>query len=278
MNRDAAHDTLLWLELNAVYRSVARGFCREDHKSLYTSDAFRHALSQQRFRTPLARLPNMTNRTLQLDDNLYRYLLDNSLRESDAAKKLRAETASLPKGRMQIAPEQGQFIALLARLIGARRTLEIGVFTGYSSLCVAEALPDDGLIVACDIDRDWTDIARRHWQQAGVADKIDLRLAPALDTLDALLAEGGQNSFDLAFIDADKQRYQDYYERCLQLVRPGGVILLDNVLWSGRVADPEERAPNTRALRALNSALKDDPRIWLSLLPLGDGMTIAMKR
>jgi caffeoyl-CoA O-methyltransferase len=179
---------------------------------------------------------------------------------------------------MQISPEQGQFMALLVKLIGARRTLEIGVFTGYSALSVALALPDDGKIVACDVNEEWTTMARKFWQKAGVAHRIDLRLAPALQTLDALLAEGGAGQYDFAFIDADKTGYAAYYERCLQLMRRGGLIAVDNTLWSGSVVDPSVQDDDTRALRAFNDQLHGDERIDLSLLPVGDGLTLARKR
>jgi caffeoyl-CoA O-methyltransferase len=179
---------------------------------------------------------------------------------------------------MQIAPEQGQFMALLIQLLGATKTLELGVFTGYSSLCVALALPPNGKIVACDVSKEFTNVARRYWQKAGVADKIDLRLAPALETLDWLLADGQAETFDFAFIDADKQNYTGYYERSLQLVRPGGLIAVDNVLWSGRVADPSVQDNSTIAIRTFNEKLLQDQRITLSLVPIADGLTLALKR
>ncbi len=182
----------------------------------------------------------MSTRTIGIDNQLYDYLLSTSLREVEILVKLRQETANLPQGRMQISPEQGQFMALLVQLIGAKKTLEVGVFTGYSSLAVALALPADGKIIAADVSEQFTAIARRYWQAAGVADKIDLRLAPGVETLDALLATGQAETFDFAFIDADKENYDAYYERSLQLVRPGGLIAIDNVLWSGRVADPAD--------------------------------------
>jgi predicted O-methyltransferase YrrM len=219
----------------------------------------------------------MSNRTLNLDDRVYQYLLDASLREHPALVELRAATRGHPRVGMQIAPEQGQFMALLIKLIGARHTLEIGVFTGYSSLAVALALPPDGSIVACDISAEYTDIARRHWEKAGVAGKIDLRLAPATDTLGALIAEGRGGTFDFAFIDADKTSYDAYYERCLQLLRPGGLIAVDNVLWNGQVALPAEDA-DTAALQAFNAKLHGDQRIDLSMLPVGDGLSLARKR
>ena len=220
----------------------------------------------------------MSNRTLDLTDALYDYLLSVSLRESDALAQLRQETAGHVMSQMQIAPEQGQFMALLLRLMGAKKVLEIGVFTGYSSLCMASVLPDDGQLIACDVSEDYTAIARRYWQLAGVEHKIDLRIAPALETLDALLADGQADTFDFAFIDADKSNYPHYYERSLQLVRPGGLIALDNVLWSGRVADPNETQKRTQRLRDLNQALHTDDRIELSLIPIADGLTLALKK
>ncbi len=220
----------------------------------------------------------MSRRTLTMSDDLYDYLLGASLREPALLQELRDETAHLPNAQMQLAPEQGQFLAFLVRAIGARRTLEIGVFTGYSSLCVALALPSDGQIIACDVSEEWTVTARRYWQEAGVASKIDLRIAPALQTLDGLLDVGEEGAFDFAFIDADKEAYPDYYERCLQLLRPGGVIAIDNVLRNGRVADPADQQPGTVAMRAFNAHLHQDERIDLSLLPIGDGLTLARKR
>lgn len=219
----------------------------------------------------------MTTRTLQLDDELYRYLLDVSLREHPVLARMREANRSHPRASMQIGPEQGQFMALLARLTGARRTLEIGTFTGYSALAVALALPDDGTVLACDISTEYTDVARGYWAQAGVAHKIDLRIAPALQTLDALIAQGEAGRFDFAFIDADKSGYDAYYERCLTLVRTGGLIVFDNVLWGGRVARTAEDE-DTAALQALNRKLHADARIDLSLLPVGDGLTLARKR
>ncbi|OUL36688.1 SAM-dependent methyltransferase [Nostoc sp. T09] len=220
----------------------------------------------------------MSKRTIGLDEQLYSYLLSVSLRESEILQKLRQETATHPQGTMQISPEQGQFMRLLIQLIGAKKTLEVGVFTGYSSLSVALALPADGKIIACDVSEEFTAIARRYWQQAGVADKIDLRLAPALETLDELLAKGQAETFDFAFIDADKENYDGYYERSLQLIRPGGLIAIDNVLWSGRIADPQIQDESTQAIRALNQKLRDDERVTLSLIPIGDGLTLALKR
>lgn len=220
----------------------------------------------------------MSKKTLGLDDRLYNYLLSTSLRELDILRRLREETASHPNATMQIAPEQGQFMALLIQLMRAKKTLEVGVFTGYSALCVALALPTDGRIVACDVSEEYTAIARRYWQEAGVADKIDLRLAPALETLDRLLAEGQAGTFDFAFIDADKGNYQAYYERSLKLIRPGGLIAVDNVLWDGRVANPQIQDENTQAIRAFNEKLHRDERISLSLVPIADGLTLAVKQ
>ena len=220
----------------------------------------------------------MSNRTIDLTDTLYDYLLSVSLRETDLQRRLREETSTLSMARMQISPEQGQFMALIARLVAARRCLEVGVFTGYSSLAVALALPEDGRIVACDVSEEWTAIARRYWAAAGVADRIDLRLAPAIDTLDALIAAGDAGTYDLAFIDADKTSYLAYYERALVLLRPGGLLMTDNTLWSGRVADPEVGDADTVALRHYNEHLHRDARIDLSLVPIGDGLTLARKR
>jgi predicted O-methyltransferase YrrM len=220
----------------------------------------------------------MANRSLALDDQLYRYMLDHSVHEPEVLAALRQETAQHPMGQMQIAPEQGQFMALLVQLLGVKRALEVGVFTGYSALAVALALPAEGTLVACDISKDYTAIARRHWEQAGVAHKIDLRIAPAVETLNHLIESGAAGSFDFAFIDADKSNYPTYYEQCLTLVRPGGLIAIDNVLWSGRVADPTVQDNRTNKIRAFNDALYHDNRVTLSLLPLADGLTLAMKR
>jgi predicted O-methyltransferase YrrM len=220
----------------------------------------------------------MTNRTLNLTDPLYDYLLSVSPPEPPLLRRLRAETAPLAMARMQIAPEQGQFLGLLARLVGARQAIEVGVFTGYSSLCVAQALPEDGRLVACDVSEEWTAMARRYWAEAGVADRVDLRLAPASDTLQQLLDEGEANRFDFAFIDAHKPEYQDYYERCLSLLRPGGLVAVDNVLWSGRVIDPAQQDEDTVAIRAFNERLASDDRVHLCVVPIGDGLTLARKK
>jgi caffeoyl-CoA O-methyltransferase len=220
----------------------------------------------------------MSSRTFTLPDALYDYLVAVSLRESDVLRRLRKETAALPRAHMQIAPEQGQFMGLLARLAGARRCIEVGVFTGYSALCVASALPPDGHIIACDVNPEWTAIARRYWHEAGVAERIELKLAPALETLDRLLAEGRAGAFDFVFIDADKPNYPHYFERALELLRPGGLIAVDNTLWYGRVADATNHDSDTEAIRDFNRRLHDDVRIELSLVPIGDGMTLAIKR
>lgn len=220
----------------------------------------------------------MSRRTIALTDALHDYLLSVSLREPELLRRLREETAAGPSANMQISPEQGQFMALLARLTGARRCLEVGVFTGYSSLAVALALPDDGRLLACDVSERWTAVARRYWAEAGVAHRIDLRLAPAMETLEGLLADGEAGRYDLAFIDADKENYLGYYERVLRLLRAGGLVLVDNTLWSGRVADPENAEADTVALRHFNEHLHRDERVDLSLLPIGDGLTLARKR
>ena len=220
----------------------------------------------------------MSCRTIVLNDALYEYLLSVSLREPDVLCRLREETAKMPQHNMQISPEQGQFIALLVELTGARKCLEVGTFTGYSTLSVALALPEDGQIVACDISEEFTSRAKPYWQKAGVAGKIDLRLGPALETLDALIADGESGAFDFAFIDADKVNYQGYFQRALDLIRRGGLILVDNVLWSGAVVDPARDDEDTEAIRAFNQARAGDPRISLSLVPIGDGLTLARKR
>jgi predicted O-methyltransferase YrrM len=220
----------------------------------------------------------VSNRTLTLDDRTYEYLLAHSLREDPSLAALRAETASHPKVNMQIAPEQGQFMQMLARLTGARRAIEVGVFTGYSSLAVMLAMPRDARLLALDVSEEYTAVARRHWQAAGVADRIELVIAPARDTLDARLARGEAGQYDFAFIDADKTGYLAYYERLMKLVAPGGLIVVDNTLWSGEVANPENREADTVALREFNDALHRDPRIDLALLPVGDGLTLARVR
>lgn len=220
----------------------------------------------------------MSNRTISMTDDLYGYMLETSLREAPLLKRLRDETASHPRAGMQISPEQGQFMQLLARLTGARRCIEVGVFTGYSSLAVALVLPADGKILACDVSEEFTSVARRYWKEAGVAGKIELLLAPATETLDARLQAGEAGSYDLAFIDADKANYTQYYERILKLLRPGGLVLVDNVLWSGRMLDKDDKSEDTAAIRAFNQALHHDERVDLSMIPIGDGLTLARKR
>jgi len=220
----------------------------------------------------------MSNRTFTLSTALNRYLLDVSLRDDPLRQQLREETARDEMARMQIAPEQGQLLALLVKLAGARKALEIGVYTGYSALCVASALPAEGRLVACDINASWTAMAQRYWKEAGLYDRIELRLAPALETLDALIADGESGSFDFAFIDADKENYAGYYERSLTLLRPGGLIAIDNTLWSGQVVDPAIQDADTRAIRAFNKALHRDTRVDISLVPIADGLTLALKR
>lgn len=219
----------------------------------------------------------MSRRTINLDDTLYQYLLAHSLREHPEQTALREVTAKHPRAGMQISPEQGQFMALLVKLIGARRTIEVGTFTGYSALTVALALPPNGKILACDISDEYTSIGKPFWQRAGVANKIELVIAPATKTLDARIAAGEAGAYDFAFIDADKVGYDDYYERCLQLVRVGGLIAFDNTLWSGEVAKPAQDE-DTRALQVLNDKLHGDERIDIAMLPIGDGLTLARKR
>jgi caffeoyl-CoA O-methyltransferase len=213
-----------------------------------------------------------------LPENIYDYMNSVSIREPAILRKLREETASHPMGGMQIPPEHGQFLALLMQLTGARRTLEVGVFTGYSSLAVALALPDDGKLLACDVSEEYTSVARRYWKEAGVDHMIDLRLKPALETLHELIAQRQHNRFDFAFIDADKANYEGYYECALELVRPGGLIAIDNVLWHGRVIDPEANDADTLAIRAINKKLLGDSRVAISMLPISDGLTLACKR
>jgi O-methyltransferase len=213
-----------------------------------------------------------------LPDDIERYVGEVITKETPLQKRLRAETAKLPMSMMQIGPDQGALLALLVRLIGAKRTLEIGTFTGYSALAVAQALPKDGKVIACDISEEWTAVARRYWHEAGLADRIELRLGPAAETLKALLQAGGTGSFDFAFIDADKSGYDTYYELCLQLIRPNGLIAIDNVLWSGAVLDPKKRDADTEALRALNLKIRDDARVDSALLTVGDGLMLARKR
>jgi caffeoyl-CoA O-methyltransferase len=220
----------------------------------------------------------LSTRTIPLDDALYAYLLSASLREPEVMKRLREETQKLPRAGMQISPEQGQFMAFLVELIGARRCVEIGTFTGYSALAVARALPPDGRLVACDVSRDYTALAKPFWKEAGVEDRIDLRIAPALDTLDKLLTQGEAGTYDFVFIDADKGNYLNYFQRALDLLRQGGLVAVDNVLWSGAVADPTRDDEDTEAIREFNRAIAKDARVRLSMVPIGDGLTLALKR
>jgi O-methyltransferase len=216
--------------------------------------------------------------TTGLDEALYDYIVGTSLREPEVLTRLRRETDSHPRAVMQISPDQGQLLGLLVELTGARRIIEVGTFTGYSSLAMALAMPEDGEMVCCDVSEEYTAVARRYWAEAGVDGRIALRLAPAVDTLDALIAEGGAGAFDMAFIDADKENYQNYFDRCLTLMRPGGLIAVDNVLWNGRVIDPSDDSVDTKAIRAFNAGLKDDARVTVSLLSVADGLTLARKR
>ena len=220
----------------------------------------------------------MSNKTFTMSDTLGAYMQSVSLREPDVLTRLREETSRLSMSMMQIAPEQGQFMQLLVKALGIRRAIEVGVFTGYSTLCVALAMPNDGRIVACDVNKKWTDIAQRYWKEADVDNKIELRLAPALETLDTLIGEQLQNKFDFAFIDADKEGYKDYYERALALIRPGGLIAIDNTLWNGNVADESNQTESTQAIRDINRHVHTDERVDISLLPIGDGLTLALKR
>ncbi|MDE0168265.1 MAG: class I SAM-dependent methyltransferase [bacterium] len=212
-----------------------------------------------------------------IDPDLYEYILSTTLRDDPVLSDLREETAGMSEGRMQISADQGQFMGMLVKLSGASRAIEVGVFTGYSSLCVARALPEDGLLVACDISVEYTDVARRYWDRAGVAAKIDLRIGPAMETLDRMIGKGETGNFDFAFIDADKLNYPRYYDLCLQLLRSGGLLLVDNALWGGHVADPERTDDITATLRELNGRAARDPRVEVSLLPIGDGVLIARK-
>lgn len=220
----------------------------------------------------------MSNQTIRLTDALHQYLLDVSLRESDVLKALREETATLSTANMQIAPEQGQFMALLVHLCGARHIIEVGVYTGYSSLAMALALPENGRLLACDVSEEYTNIAQRYWSEAGVSSKIDLHLAPAIETLQTLRKDGAAGRFDMAFIDADKASYDAYYEHCLALLRQGGLIVVDNVLWGGSVIDPDKQDEDTCAIRAFNQKLLADQRVDISLVPIGDGLLLARKR
>lgn len=220
----------------------------------------------------------MTARSLTLTDALHAYMLQHSLRESEVKQRLRLETSKLERANMQIAPEQGQLLALLLELMGAKRVIEIGTFTGYSALCMAEALPAGGELICCDISEEWTDMGKAYWAEAGVADRISLRLGPAVETLDALLSQGQAGCFDAAFIDADKTNYINYYERCLQLLRPGSLLMIDNTLWYGRVVEDDNQKQDTVAVREFNEHIHGDDRVSMSLVPIGDGLTLARKR
>jgi predicted O-methyltransferase YrrM len=220
----------------------------------------------------------MANKTIGLSDELAAYVVKVGTREPAVLARLREETAAIPQHGMQIAPEEGAFLAMLVELTGARRCIEVGTFTGYSSTAVALALPDDGELVCCDVSQQWTSLARKYWDEAGVAAKVDLRIAPAAETLDQLLADGEEAAYDFAFVDADKSGYDGYYERLLRLVRPGGLIVFDNTLWSGRVLDPNAADEDTRAITTLNAKLADDERISLCLLPVADGVTLVRRR
>lgn len=219
----------------------------------------------------------MFKQAFGVDESLYRYILSNSGQESDILAQLRQETAQMPQAQMQISPDQGQFMALLVRLMQAKKALEVGVFTGYSSLSVALALPPDGKLIACDVSEEYTAIARRYWAMANVTDKIDLHIAPAIDTLDHLLQDQA-GTFDFAFIDADKGNYANYYDRAIQLVRSGGLIAIDNVLWSGRVADSSDQDKITNTIRAFNTKVAQDERVFVTMLPIADGLTLALKK
>ncbi|VAW50190.1 O-methyltransferase family protein [C1] [hydrothermal vent metagenome] len=219
----------------------------------------------------------MSNRTLSIDDRIYDYLCDVSINEPELLRQLREETAQIEYSVMQISPEQGQFMSLLIKLMKAERAIEIGTFTGYSSICVASAMPENGKLICCDISPQWTDIAEKYWALAGLESKIDLYSQPAENTLQMLLDDGNRKTFDFIFIDADKQNYIKYYEMALRLLKKGGIIAIDNTLWSGAVADPENIEPGTRAIRRFNEMLKNDNRVSQSLLTIGDGLTLILK-
>ena len=220
-------------------------------------------------------MSNSSNLNLK---EIYPYLLDASLREPEVLKRLRDETAAMPEACMQIAPEQGQFLTLLMKMIGAKKAIEIGTYTGYSSMCIAEGLGPDGQLICCDINKQSTDVAQKYWQAAALQERIRLQLAPALETLDTLIDNGGREQFDFAFIDADKTNYMAYYSRCLVLLRPGGVIAVDNVLWGGSVADPSIQDDNTVAIRRFNQQIKNDERVDISMLPMADGLSLLRKK
>ena len=220
----------------------------------------------------------MSNRTIALDERLYAYLRDHSLRETAPMSRLRALTMDHELARMQIAPEQGQLLGLLVELLGAARAIEVGTFTGYSALWIASALPVGGRLICCDLSEEWTAVGKPFWEEAGVRERIDLRIGPALKTLEGLLKGGAAGTLDFAFVDADKGNYLNYYEYCLELIRPGGLLAFDNTLWNGSVADPLDQDEDTRAIRAFNDHVHGDQRVSLSLVPIGDGLTLARKR
>lgn len=220
----------------------------------------------------------MSRSSINLTDSVLDYLRAVSLREPDVLARLRERTATMEEAAMQISPEQGQFMQLLVELTGARRCLEVGTFTGYSALSVALALPEDGRVVACDVSETFTAIGREAWAEAGVADKIDLRIGPAVETLDGLIAAGEEGTYDFAFIDADKGNYSRYFDQCYALLRPGGLIAVDNVLWGGSAANPDDDRPDTRAIQAVNAKIHADERVSISLVPIGDGLTLCRKR
>jgi predicted O-methyltransferase YrrM len=220
----------------------------------------------------------MSSSTLQLNEKVHDYLLGHSLRESTACQQLREETRPMKMGMMQVSPEQGQFMAFLVELTGTRKAVEVGTFTGYSALCVAQALPADGTLVCCDVSEEWTAVGKKYWEQAGVSDRISLRIGPAIDTLTAMRDAGEEGTFDFGFIDGDKANYQSYYEHVIALLRTGGLLLIDNVLWGGSVANPDKTDEDTEAIRALNTFVHHDDRVSLSMLPVGDGLTLALKR
>lgn len=252
---------------------TSRSFQKQVETTAYTVSSFPGS-------APICdnRKETMSSQHIQVTDGLLDYIREVSHPEPEVLRRLREETALDPMARMQISPEQGKLLSLLTQLMGSAKALEVGVFTGYSSLCVAMAMPPHGRIVACDVSEQWTSVARRYWREAGVEHKIELRLAPALDTLAALEAEGHAGTFDFAFLDADKQNYRGYYNHALKLVRQGGLIAVDNTLWYGRVADPAVDDDETVAIRDFNRFVATDDRVWLAMLPIGDGLTLAVKR
>ena len=220
----------------------------------------------------------MSSRSHAIEETIYDYMIATSVREPETLAELREETLKLPNHNMQISPEHGQFMGLLVRSLGVKKALEVGTYTGYSSIAVAMALPPDGKMVCCDISKEYTDVARRYWKKMGLESKIELRLGPGIEGLDALIKEGATGTFDFAFIDADKNNYDAYYERSLTLLRKGGMILIDNVFQGGKVADPKATSANVDAVKALNKKIHKDDRVYMSMLPIGDGVTIALKK